>query len=124
MSYVDYSFYKDTYGGTVITEETAPKAFQRASDTVDSLTFCRITERRFDALTSFQRGIVQRVVCALAEWQEESADMLDSPYSSYSINGVAATWGASQGVRNVGGTMIPARLYAELIKTGLCYRGV
>ena len=124
MSYVDYSYYIDTYGGTVITAENASRAFQLASDTIDALTFCRITEGGFEALTAFQKGIIQRVVCALAEWQEENADILDNPYSSYSINGVAASWGASKNVRNIGGTMIPSRLYAELVKTGLCYRGV
>lgn len=124
MSYVDFNYYTDTYGGTVITAENASRAFQSASDTIDALTFCRIVERGFEALTAFQQGIIQRVACALAEWQIENADFLDSPYSSYSINGVAASWGNSQNVRNIGGTMIPARLYTELIKTGLCYRGV
>lgn len=124
MSYVDFEYYVNTYGGTVITAEKASVAFQSASDTIDALTYCRIVERGLDGLTPFQKGIVQRVACALAEWQEEHADMLDSPYSSYSINGVAASWGGSpSGVRNVGGTLIPSRLYAELVKTGLCYRG-
>lgn len=124
MSYVDFEYYESTYGGNVITAENALRAFQNASDAVDALTYCRIVERGLDGLTPFQKGIVQRVVCGLADWQQENADMLDSPYSSYSINGVAATWGASQNVRNIGGTLIPSRLYAELVKTGLCYRGV
>ena len=124
MSYVDMAYYWNEYGGISITSENAQRAFQRASDAVDALTFCRIVQRGLDALTPFQKGIVQRVVCALAEWQEEHADMIDSPYSSYSINGVAATWGGSPNVRNIGGTLIPSRLYAELVKTGLCYRGV
>ena len=124
MSYVDFEYYESTYGGNVITAENALRAFQNASDAVDALTYCRIVERGLDGLTPFQKGIVQRVVCALAEWQEEHGDMIDSPYSSYSINGVAATWGASRNVRNIGGTLIPSRLYAELVKTGLCYRGV
>lgn len=124
MVYVDLEYYLGTYGGTVITAENALRAFRNASDTIDVLTHCRIVERGLDGLTPFQKGIVQRVACALAEWQEENADMIDSPYSSYSVNGVAASWGGSQsGVRNVGGTLIPSRLYAELVKTGLCYRG-
>lgn len=124
MSYVDLDYYLNTYGGTVITAENALRAFRTASETVDVLTFCRIVERGIDGLTPFQKGIVQRVTCALAEWQEENADLLDNPYSSYSVNGVAASWGVSQtGVRNIGGTLIPSRLYAELVKTGLCFRG-
>lgn len=124
MSYVDYEYYSKTYGGKIITAEEAPNLLQSASDAVDTLTFCRIVSCGLDALTAFQRGIIQRVVCALAEWQHENADILDNPYNSYSINGVAASWGAAKGVKSIDGIMIPTRLYSELIKTGLCYRGV
>ena len=124
MSYVNYEYYSNTYGGNAITAHDAPRALQKASDTVDVLTYCRIVDRGVDGLTPFQKGIVQRVVCALAEWQEDNADLLDAPYSSYSINGVAVSLGTAQNVRQIGGVMIPSGLYAELIKTGLCYRGV
>ena len=124
MSYVDYQYYTNTFGGSAITAQNAAKAFERASASVDVLTYCRIVKRGFEALTEFQKGIVQRVVCGLAEWQEENADMLNSPYQSYSIGGVSAAWGSSQNIKKVGDTLIPSRLYAELVKTGLCYRGV
>ena len=124
MSYVDYEYYSNTYGGTSITADDAPRALQKASDTVDALTYCRMVERGIDGLTPFQKGIVQRVVCALAEWQENNADLLDAPYNSYAINGGSVSVGAAKTVRQVCGVMIPSGLYAELIKTGLCYRGV
>ena len=124
MSYADYSYYTDVYGGTVITAEESKKALQTASDTVDTLTYCRIVSRGLEALTDFQKGIIKRVVCSLADWQHENADILDNPYNSYSINGVSATWGNSVGVRKINGVMIPALIYSELIKTGLCYPGV
>jgi hypothetical protein len=124
MSYVDYEYYSKTYGGKIITADDAPNLLHNASETIDTLTYCRIVSCGLDALTEFQRGIIQRVVCALAEWQQENADILDNPYNSYSINGVAASWGSAQGVKSIGGIMIPSRLYAELVKTGLCYRGV
>jgi hypothetical protein len=124
MSYVDYEYYTNTYGGTSIAADNAPRALQKASDTVDTLTYCRIVERGIDGLTPFQKGIVQRVVCALAEWQEDNADLLEAPYNSYAINGVSVSLGEAKNVRQIGGVMIPSGLYAELIKTGLCYRGV
>jgi hypothetical protein len=124
MSYVDYEYYSKTYGGKIITAGDAPNLLQNASNTVDTLTYCRIVPRGLEALTGFQRGIIQRVVCALAEWQHENADILDNPYNSYSINGVAATWGNSAGVRKINGVLIPNTIYSELIKTGLCYAGV
>ena len=124
MSYVDYEYYSKTYGGKIITAEDAPRALQRASDTVDVITLCRIVERGTEGLTGFQRDIVQRVVCALAEWQTENADIIDNPYSSYSINGVSASWGTSKSVKCIGGVLIPSGIYADLAKTGLCYQGV
>lgn len=124
MSYVDYEYYSKTYGGNAITADNAPRALQKASDTVDVLTYCRIVERGVDGLTPFQKGIVQRVVCALAEWQENNADLLDAPYNSYAINGVSVSFAAAKTVRQICGVMIPSGLYAELVKSGLCYRGV
>ena len=124
MSYVDYEYYFKTYGGNAITADIAPRALQKASDTVDVLTYCRIVERGVDGITPFQKGIVQRVVCALAEWQENNADLLDAPYNSYAINGASVSLGAAKTVRQICGVMIPSGLYAELVKSGLCYRGV
>ena len=124
MSYVDYQYYTETFGGSIITAENAPKTLQNASDTIDSLTYCRIAERGLWGISDYQKGIVQNVVCALAEWQTENADILTSPYSSYSINGVTATWGTGTSIRKINGVLIPANLYAELVKTGLCYPGV
>jgi hypothetical protein len=124
MSYADYKYYTETYGGSIITAQNASKTLQNASDTIDVLTYCRIVSCGPEGLSEHQKSIVQKVTCALAEWQEENHDMLSSPYSSYSINGVAATWGASAGVRKINGVMIPNNLYAELVKTGLCYPGV
>ena len=124
MAYVDYDYYVKTFGGSRITAQEAPRAFQDASNVIDSLVYRRIDSSDLGGLTGFQRDIVQWVTCALADWRAENADLLTSPYSSYSINGVAATWGKSAGVRQVNGIMIPNQLYAELVKTGLCYPGV
>lgn len=124
MTYADFEYYSETYGGTVITAEEADRALQAASKTVDTLTYCRIVESGLEALTAFQQDIIRRVVCALADWQKENADILDNPYSSYTINGVSATWGGSAGVLQVSGEMIPSRIYSDLKKTGLCHRGV
>jgi hypothetical protein len=124
MAYVDYKYYTETYGGDRIAASEAPRAFQTASNAVDSLTYCRINSAGLESLTAFQQNVIKQVTCALADWQTENADLLDNPYSSYSINGVAATWGKSAGVRQANGVMVPNRIYAELVKTGLCYPGV
>ena len=124
MAYVDYDYYINTYGGDRITADEAPRMFKDASKTVDSLTYCRINSDDMASLTPYQKGIVQEVVCSLAEWQKDNADLLDNPYSSYAINGVSASWGSGSGVRKINGCLIPSRVYANLVKTGLCYPGV
>lgn len=124
MSYVDYEYYTSTYGGVTVTAQNAPKTFQIASKAIDTLTYCRIVERGLDGLTAFQKDIVQWVACALADWQTENEDLISSPYSGYSINGVSATWETGTNIKTINGVMIPASIYAELVKTGLCYRGV
>ena len=123
-AYTDYRYYRDIFGGEIITAEYAEKAFQTAADTIDVLTYSRISERGFDNLTDFQKNIITRVTCALAEWQTLNGDMLDNPYSSYSINGVSASLGQSPGVKVISNVQIPTRLYAELVKTGLCTRRI
>ena len=123
MSYVDYSFYVNDYGGNIITAENASRTFQNASDAVDNLTYCRIIENGLEGLTDFQKAIVQRVVCGLADWQTENSDILALPYSTYSINGVSVNIGGGN-VKVINGTIIPKSLYSELVKSGLCYPGV
>lgn len=123
MSYVDFEYYKNTYGGTVLTADDAAVAFERASESIDTLTFCRIIERGFDKLTEFQKAIVRNSVCALAEWQNENADILDSPLSGYSINGVSVSLGTSANIKRVSGVVLPTSIYSNLAKTGLCFRG-
>lgn len=119
--YADSDYYYDTYGGDKILPEDLDRALQAASDMVDTLTFNRIAA--LEDLTDFQRGIVRKVTCSLADWAEENRDALESPYASYSINGVSVSLGSTIGVKNVSGVFVPGRLYHELCKTGLCYRG-
>lgn len=94
----------------------------KASRDIDTLTFNRIVERGLENLTDFQREIVTEVTCRLARWEWENADLLDSPLSGYSINGVSAQFGASEHVTAQDGVLIPRQLYGLLQQTGLCCR--
>ncbi len=121
MTYADYKYYVECYKGEQLSPEEGCKALRTASDTIDTLTFCRID---WECLTTFQKSIIKDCCCQLAEWQTENSDILTNPYSSYSINGVSASWGGSATVETVNGVMIPKSIYAALIKTGLCHRGI
>ena len=75
-------------GGTVPPEEQ-DAALDAASRDIDGLTFDRIVAAGFDRLTAFQQELVKRAVCEQAEFRSVYAELLASPFSSYSINGVA-----------------------------------
>jgi hypothetical protein len=88
---------------------------------VDTLTFNRIVERGYESLSDFQREIVTEVTARLAEWEMVNSDLLDSPLSSYSVNGVTAQFGGvNVTVRD--GVVMPQQLYGLLEQTGLCCR--
>lgn len=97
---------------------------QRASEDIDTLTWGRIRAIGWENLTDFQQETVTRVCCGLASWDAENAELLESPMSSYSINGVSAAFGQSAGVAAENGVLLPRRLYRQLEQTGLCWRGL
>lgn len=121
-----YATYDDytAAGGTLLCEleDEGEKWLERASWDVDTLTFNRITARGFNNLTEFQQSIVRDVVCQLADFDAENAEMLESALTGYSINGVSAQFGEGWNVAVRGGVAIPQRLYSRLCQTGLCCR--
>ncbi|MCD7829027.1 MAG: hypothetical protein LUG58_01150 [Clostridiales bacterium] len=127
MSYAPYAAITDWQtlsDGCPEDEATAERWLRRASRDIDTLTFNRIVATGFDNLTEFQQELVREAVCQLAEWEQENAQLLDSPMSGYTINGVTAQFGESSGVTVTDGVTVPNRLLALLEQTGLCHRGV
>ena len=125
MSYEPYAtpeYYTDTYGGTLILENDIERALQIASRHIDSLTYNRIVGRGFSNLTEFQQEIIREVVCHQAEFEYENADEINTVLSSYSINGVSASFGSSWNVFTDKGVAMKRDLYALLCQTGLCCR--
>lgn len=65
MAYTDFTFYGSGYFGDTLTEETAPKWLERASDELDAITFGRLT---FAFPTVEVHAVkVKKAVCAIAE---------------------------------------------------------
>lgn len=65
MAYADFTFYRDTFHGDVLTTENAEKWLDRASDTVDHFTFDRLVH----AFPEVEAHVikVKKAVCAIAE---------------------------------------------------------
>lgn len=119
--YVTEEWYKETYGGTALTEGIT-KALTLASRHIDTLTFNRIVAQGFDNLTEFRQEIIREVVCRQADFEAENADMIGSLLTSYSINGVSAQFGDSWNVYTEKGVAMKREDYNFLCQTGLCCR--
>lgn len=116
--YVDKNYYLNTYKGT-IPEAEVEKKLEEASMHIDTLTYNRIVARKFEKLTKFQQNIIQKVVCKLADFEYENADVLQTTLSSYSINGVSMNFEKSWNVQIQNGVAIPKDYYCLLAQTGL-----
>lgn len=120
--YATTGYYLDSYKGDVIPEEQLEKVLRQASRHIDSLTCNRIVGRGFSSLTDFQQEIIREVVCQQADFEYENADEINSILSSYSINGVSASFGSSWNVFMDKGVAMKRDVYTMLCQTGLCCR--
>ena len=116
--YVDQTYYKENYLGTLDTEDLA-KRLKEASQQVDMLTFNRIRGKGFDNLTSFQQSVIKEVICQHVDFVYENQDIIDSVLQSYSINGVSMSFGQSWNIEVMNGVAMKRSTYELLKQTGL-----
>lgn len=106
---------------------TVPEDFDRlaakASRDIDTLTYCRINGIGWDNLTEFQREAITEVCCDMVQFTDENRDILDTPLTSYSINGVSMQFKFNPTIFVQGGIIMRQSTYGRLISTGLCYAG-
>lgn len=120
--YADKEFYKGSFQGSGIPDDSIDKFLRQASRHIDSLTYSRIVGQGFSNLTPFQQDTIKEVCCLQAEFEFENADELETILSSYSINGVSAQFGSSWNVYTDHGVAMKRDTYALLCQTGLCCR--
>lgn len=120
--YADKEFYKGSFQGSCIPDDSIDKYLIQASRHIDSLTYNRIVGQGFSNLTPFQQDIIKEVCCLQAEFEFENADELETILSSYSINGVSAQFGSSWNVYTDHGVAMKRDVYVLLCQTGLCCR--
>ena len=123
MQYVSYTYYRDTYGGVLLTDENADRYLKRASRQVNTICRGRIEGVGFDSLSPFRKSSIQDVVCRQAEFLYQNENMLETYLNSYAINGVSMQFGQAWNLHVEDGIAIPKELYQVLLRTGLCYRG-
>lgn len=120
MSYADRSYYASL--GLEAEDEAALEAIlERASDDVDALCYGRIRKAGFENLTAFQQEKVKKAVCYHAAFLSAYAEMLESPFASYGINGVSMSFSVEK-IITQGGVKTNQTVMQQLRQSGLMSR--
>lgn len=122
MAYADETYYKGTYGGTVIPDADLPRMLAKAARTID-----RATREQIGTLADWpaeQQTRIKNANCAEAEFQYQYGDVLEaiSVAGGYSVGDVSVN--APQVVTALGSSGLCEETEALLYRTGLLYRGV
>ena len=118
MSYVDSTYYKDIFGGTILPDEGIENKLERAGDQIDTLTYNRIVGKGFNNLTEFQQDKIQKAVCIHAEFIEQYGSYIDMPLSGFSAGSVSVSFNAQR----VNGITTTQEVLNYLKQTGLTCR--
>lgn len=86
MPYADVTFYKNIYKGNVVPDEQLPKYLERASDSIDVITYQRLGGR---SLSTFQEKQVRMAVCYQVDYLFQYETILELNPTSYSIGDVS-----------------------------------
>ena len=121
--YLTYEQFYELYPSTDIEAVEFESLEIRAEADIDGLTFNRIRTNGFDALTDFQKGLVRQATAKQVVFINENSELLESPLSAYSISGVSMSFDKSK-IVEVGNVTTSRNVYALLMQTGLCYRGL
>ena len=95
--------------------------FELASDAVDALCYGRIRKVGFDNLTKFQQEKVKKAVCLHVSFLSTYGELLNSPLSSYGINGVSMSFDAAKVVTQ-GNVTTNQAVMQQLRQSGLATR--
>ena len=118
MSYVDKTYYKESFGGVILPEDHIVNKLERASDQIDTLTYNRIVGIGFDNLTEFQKDKVQKAVCIHAEFIEQYGEYINMPLSGFSAGSTSVSFNAEK----VNGITTTQEVLNYLKQTGLTCR--
>ena len=121
--YASIEDFERLYSDTSLDYMTITQMLEQASEEVDGLTYNRIRVKGFDRLTDFQQEKVKRAVCIQSAFINEYSEMLTSPFSSYSINGVSMAFNGDN-IVDINGIKASKQRYNRLVQTGLTRRNL
>lgn len=120
MAYADLSEYRK-YGFSEPADDVATRLLEDASDAIDALCYGRIRRAGFSNLTEFQQEKVKKAVCSHAAFLSAYGKLLNSPLSSYGINGVSMSFDAGKVVTQ-GDVTTSYAVMQQLRQSGLATR--
>lgn len=116
--YIEYEEYINM-GGKALPPSVAEELLTKASRHIDILTYGRIHKFKFENLTDFQKEVIKETTKRLADFEYENEDVLETVLSSYSINGVAMSFGETWNVKTINGVAIKTEDFQLLEQSGL-----
>lgn len=124
MAYADFSFYKDTFKGLVITDETIFESVsERASEYIDVVTFGRINENILSNIVISDK--IKRCCCALAEINFQFQSYSQGKKVQSESNGkYSVSYAVPSVTESNAGLFFKRECIKYLGDTGLMYRGV
>ncbi|WP_373205278.1 hypothetical protein [Clostridium tertium] len=118
MPYVDSTYYKEIFGGTILSEVSINQKLERANDQIDTLTYNRINAMGFNNLKEFQKDKVRKAICIHAEFIEQYGSYIDMPLSGFSAGSTSVSFNANK----VNGITTTQEVINYLKQTGLTCR--
>lgn len=116
--YADETYYKDTFKGSIISDDELANKLEMASDQINSLTYNRIVGVGFDNLTPFQQDKVKKAVCLHADFVEKYGEYIDMPLAGYSAGSTTVNFNANK----INGITTTQEVLNYLNQTGLTCR--
>lgn len=120
-TYVDYTYYTDTYLGTAIASADFAAWALRASATIDRLTFNRAAAIITADTDATKVTAIKMATCAVAETLQSQAGTPDGTIASESVGRHSVTYVEGSTKSKERAQSDAANLY--LASTGLMYRG-
>lgn len=118
MSYVDSTYYKETFEGNILAEDSINQKLERSSDQIDTLTYNRIVGIGFNNLTEFQKDKIKKAVCIHSEFIEQYGEYINMPLSGFSAGSTSVSFNA----KKVNGITTTQEVLNYLKQTGLTCR--
>ena len=125
MSYIDETFYNNTFHGEPVDSADFPSLSMRAEEIVEEMTMYRLTPTSFLAMPEDAQDKVKRAVCAQIEYLEANggsdmdngADLQSAGLGKFNYSKSAGAGGSTKQ------SIYAPRASRYLLPTGLLYRG-